>query len=391
MRDSFYDEEVICGYTVSAEMKRRWSVSLDLLEKFTAVCNKHKLRHYAVFGTLLGAVRHKGFIPWDDDIDMAMPRSDFELLEKAAPEEFGFPYFFQTATTDPRHFTGVARLRNSNTTHICPNERYQRGNRGCYIDIIVLDPMHENAVKRKWQCERAKLLRKLLICKHNYYDHYVYLMPKKLRLTQLISKAFSHDTLTKRYEKSNQCCYKKYTRYIGNPSGGYYFDKAVFADTINMEFEHLTIPVPAGYGEFIKTVWGSVELPEDGERKPRHGGTVDVGTPYTDGRYNRHMNTFKGITNEKILLFGAGRNACRYIKRHGKRFPPVCIFDNDPQKWGTTINGIPVGNPKDLPGMAGGARIIIASVYRREISEQLEKMGLCEYYIYDEGKKYAEG
>jgi hypothetical protein len=158
-----------------------------------------------------------------------------------------------------------------------------------------------------------------------------------------------------------------------------------------MDFEHLKIPLPSGYEKFIETVWGTIEFPDCGERIPHHGGIIDVDTPYTDKRYRRHMDTFKGLTNEKILLFGAGRNAKRYLRRHGKRFPPIYIFDNDPNKWGGEIKNIPIINPNKLPDMAkGDTRIIIASIYRKAIGEQLEDMGIFDYYIYEEGKKYGK-
>ncbi len=72
--DGFLDEEVRCDYTITHEMKKIWAVELDLLEKLLNVCKKHGIKIFASGGTLLGAIRHKGMIPWDDDIDMMMFR-----------------------------------------------------------------------------------------------------------------------------------------------------------------------------------------------------------------------------------------------------------------------------------------------------------------------------
>ena len=110
--DGFLNEEVRCGYTVTKQMKEVWAVELDMLEKLLSVCKKHDIKIFASGGTMLGAVRHQGFIPWDDDIDMMMFRDDYEKLCKVAQEEFEYPYFFQTEYTDVGSLRGHAQLRN---------------------------------------------------------------------------------------------------------------------------------------------------------------------------------------------------------------------------------------------------------------------------------------
>ena len=78
--EGFLEEEVRCDYTVSKEMKKVWAVELDLLSEFQRVCKLHNIKYAVWAGTMLGAIRHKGFIPWDDDIDVSMPRPDIERL-----------------------------------------------------------------------------------------------------------------------------------------------------------------------------------------------------------------------------------------------------------------------------------------------------------------------
>ena len=90
------EEEIICNFRVSSKRKKVWKVELDLLNNFIEICNKYKLTYFAIGGTLLGAIRHKGFIPWDDDIDIGMPREDYNKLLEIAKKEFKNPIFFQT-------------------------------------------------------------------------------------------------------------------------------------------------------------------------------------------------------------------------------------------------------------------------------------------------------
>ena len=97
--DSFYQEEERCGYLVSAHMKKVWAVELDLLYQLDQVCRKYGITYYASGGTILGAERHKGFIPWDDDIDLMMLRDQYDLL-CAHADEFEDPYSQALEETD---------------------------------------------------------------------------------------------------------------------------------------------------------------------------------------------------------------------------------------------------------------------------------------------------
>ena len=98
--EGFLDEEVRNGYTVTSKAKRAWAVQIDLLIKLDEVCKKYGLRYFADSGTLLGAARDHGFIPWDDDIDVTMLRADYEKLKEVADKEFEYPYFYQDMYRD---------------------------------------------------------------------------------------------------------------------------------------------------------------------------------------------------------------------------------------------------------------------------------------------------
>lgn len=112
---------------------------LEILDEFVRICEKYHLQYYLVGGTLLGAVRHKGFIPWDDDVDVAMPRKDYEKFARVCETELSADFFYQCPDTDPYYFLTYAKLRKKGTSVY--EERFKKSKfyNGVFIDIIPLD------------------------------------------------------------------------------------------------------------------------------------------------------------------------------------------------------------------------------------------------------------
>lgn len=130
---------------VSPELKELWSVELDLLSKFAAVCKEHNLKWYVDGGTLLGAVRHRGFIPWDDDIDICMPYADYCKLCKMS-SLFEEPYFLQTWMSQDGWHPYLSRLRRSDTTGYTKweSKNPKDWNKGVFIDIFAMSYIPDN-------------------------------------------------------------------------------------------------------------------------------------------------------------------------------------------------------------------------------------------------------
>lgn len=135
---------------------------LDMLKWFHAFCVENNLRYYALGGTLLGAVRHKGFIPWDDDIDVGLPREDYNkliALSSSLPE----PYVLETPQSEAKDFLyAYSKLYNTDTTLTEKGKKNIK--RGIYLDVFPLDGLGNSEEEAKKNFDRtAKLVKKLAV------------------------------------------------------------------------------------------------------------------------------------------------------------------------------------------------------------------------------------
>lgn len=180
---------------------------LAILEVVDEICLKHGLDYWLDRGTLLGAVRHHGFIPWDDDVDIAMPRASYDAFLRIAPTELPENMRLQTAQTDPGYFNLAAplKIRDLNSRFI---EKHELGNepylQGIFIDVFAYDVMPENIAQRKRYKFFGKKLLRLL--RHKYspvsMGHHagVYKAIGRLIPTSLLEK-YLHRII----QKANSC------------------------------------------------------------------------------------------------------------------------------------------------------------------------------------------
>lgn len=129
------------------DLRRLQLEQLTILDELKRVCQKNGLTFYLAYGSCLGAMRHKGFIPWDDDIDVLMPVEDYDKLMKLS-KEFKHPFFLQNNFTDPDHTLAIARVRKKGTACIEEKDMGLKCHQGIFIDIYPQYKYPNGTIKR---------------------------------------------------------------------------------------------------------------------------------------------------------------------------------------------------------------------------------------------------
>lgn len=148
---------------MNEELRKVKGVEIEILQEFMEVCDSLNLRWYVAYGTALGVIRHKGFIPWDDDVDVVMPRKDYDIFCEKAKTLLPDNYFVQTLETEEEYYQPFAKLRKSDTTFWEKGTEKDNINHGIYIDIFPLDGYPTNF-----------LAEKLFMIKRIIYNNFLY-------------------------------------------------------------------------------------------------------------------------------------------------------------------------------------------------------------------------
>ena len=278
-------------FIVSEKRKKVWAIQKELLLELDKVCRKHHLRYFVDSGTLLGAVRHQGFIPWDDDIDVVMLREDYDQLIAECSNEFKGKFFLQSAYSDTGYFRGHAQLRNSETAAILEGEgEHVLFNQGIFIDIFPLD-FHSKFqiidVINRWILNIELRIFRIMFWKEEPRFTVEYFFKN------LIKKIFLHFDYKKMYQKFERRCrnipfksdildkisfYHKMYLYDWIPLSAY-------QDSVLLEFDHIKVVAPKDYDLVLKHKYGNDYM------IPKQVSTSHGGVYYsTDKSYRKLLN-----------------------------------------------------------------------------------------------------
>ncbi len=185
------------------ELKQVNDIQIAMLDEVDRICRKYKIKYMICGGTLLGAVRHKGFIPWDDDVDIRMDRIEYEKFCKVCQKELDSDkYFFQTHKTDKNYPWFFGKIRYNYSRYVRVGQEHLKMNDGIFIDIFPTDGLPNNIIHRKIVLAYCHILKKMLYsvvgCKNekNYIKRVGYI------LLNMVPKSLVYDlfeTMAKKY------------------------------------------------------------------------------------------------------------------------------------------------------------------------------------------------
>ncbi len=271
--ESFFKEEIREGFCVKSMMKRVWAAQMEVLKRFDEICRKNDIRYFVDWGTLLGAVRHKGFIPWDDDIDIMMLRQDYEKFCKIGISQLPDGYDLANIRTYDDYENAIVRIIN-NRIISCEPERLQEYH-GCPyvvgIDIDIMDYKSRDPQEDKLQLELLNIVIQSVGAVKGYEEGNFTLEELKAFLGQvegLCNYKFDYDkSLQQQLRVLGDYICMLYTDQDADEVQGpvyrihhrpnYFMPKEWFSDTIYMPFENvMEVPVPIGYDPFLKLKYG---------------------------------------------------------------------------------------------------------------------------------------
>lgn len=266
-------------------------IELEMLKSFIAICNKFDLNWFVVGGTALGTVRHNGFIPWDDDIDVAMPRKDYEKFLTIAQENLPDDLFLQNTYTDKEVPWSYSKIRNSQTAFIEIPFDKNKFNHGVYIDIFPLDGYaYSKLTYRIFELRKKIYNYRIGFCTYENKEDYKPPFWKKI-VQSILKIIYPHhsDAVRKKDKMYRKYEYEKCDK-ICNFGGAWglreMMDRKIFDVGTKMIFENINVNIAVDYDKYLKNMYGNyMELPPVEKRTTHHHATViDL-----DASYKKYM------------------------------------------------------------------------------------------------------
>ena len=275
---------------ITPEKRELFDHLLIILAEIDRICKKNDIPYFAFAGTLLGAVRHKGFIPWDDDIDLLMFRKDYDRFVECCERDTGDDFFLQTPLNEEGYYRYPARMRMNSTTYLTPLDirlirsgRDIRYNCGLFVSVFPLDDKPDSARINRMQ-------HRMALFRNHMLTSYCYTVDRKptAALVRLYCNIVGYKNVYRRFVRS----FARYSDQPGkfvhypqiyaiNRSTTYYRED--LTQTVELPFENTTLPCPAGYGRVLACAYGDDYMtPPPAQKRERHfhGDYIDLHTGY---------------------------------------------------------------------------------------------------------------
>lgn len=384
----------ILNFQVTKLTKAVQQVQLELLREFQKVCNDYNLSYYAFYGTLTGAVRHQGFIPWDDDIDVVMFRKDYERLLKIANHAFDNRFFLQTPENDEGCFYGnYAKLRANWTSSIELINWDKNCNQGIALDIIPLDNCFEDETKNSSLQQKILLFQRMLFAKTYDSESRIREMSENdFSMYKKLGEGFSRNELLSQLSQLFQSVPQNgksvtiFSRYIFWKLRT--FDKKDFGNGKKVKFETIDINIPDNYDKVLHDCVGNYMVyPKPEQRKAKHGDAlVSVKVSFQEYR-RKFRNVFTNVDGKDMILFGEGRMLDAYLNTKAEQYPPKMVVVLSTILERDTYRGFRIYSFNNLREISlENCRIIICAEDFKKYEQELLNIGIWDYYIFSHTK-----
>lgn len=269
-----------CSYTITKGRKELWRIELTMLENIHSFCKENGIRYFLIDGSAIGAVRHKGFVPWDDDVDIGMLREDFETFIKLFPRKLGHIYCFQYGYKN----SGVLesgtflRIRNINSTAIIKSQMQKNTHtHGVFIEVYPFDNVPDSRIKRRLLYKLSTIFKGIL---DERFDGCK--VHPKLKPFEILMKAFSDEKIWNMWKRICTHYNKKTCKCVNTVSLPLYAKKEYemypiewISQTITVPFENIEVEIPVENDKCLCMTYGDyMQLPPAEERGTVHNSVV---------------------------------------------------------------------------------------------------------------------
>lgn len=319
-QEDFFWPQIRDGFFIDATMKTMWAADMEVVARISEVCEKHNIQWYAAYGTLLGAIRHEGFVPWDDDMDIWVPRKGYNILMDALPKELPEGYVLQSCFSKDGYNQFHTCVNNGSGVSI--RKEWLDEYHGCpftvAVDIFPLDYLPRNKGEEDVILGLLELVsRGSALATGIKYEEYneeqlelafAELMEAKEYLENFCSFRFNMqyfeegdwrmvasdfwkcgNYIAMLYDEEDSDYLVDYMDYA---KCGHKHKKEWFAEAYSADFENILLPVPCGYDEVLKAVYGNYHV------KIKNWGGHEY--PF----YARQLRELRKIVKEKEKIAG---------------------------------------------------------------------------------------